>query len=35
MAINVMRGTAEDGGFIIRESMHVTRRELEALALVE
>ena len=34
MAINVRRGTADDGGFIIKNNMHITRRELEALALI-
>jgi DNA-binding CsgD family transcriptional regulator len=34
MAINVRRGVAEDGGFIIKGNIHVTRRELEALALI-
>lgn len=34
MAINVRQGTAEDGGFIIKNNIHITRRELEALALV-
>lgn len=34
MVINVREGTAEDGGFIIRKNIHVTRRELEALALI-
>ena len=34
MLINVRRGTAEDGGFIIKKNIHVTRRELDALALI-
>jgi len=34
MVINVRQGTAEDGGFIIKNNIHVTKRELEALALV-
>lgn len=34
MTLNVRRGRAEDGGFIIKNSMHITRRELEALALM-
>lgn len=34
MAINVRQGTAQDGGFIIRGNIHVTRRELEALTLI-
>lgn len=34
MVINVREGRASDGGFIIRNNVHVTRRELEALALV-
>ena len=34
MTISVREGTAGDGGFIIRNNMHITRRELEALALI-
>ena len=34
MVINVRQGTAEDGGFIINDRMHITKRELEALALI-
>jgi DNA-binding CsgD family transcriptional regulator len=34
MVINVRQGTAEDGGFIIKKNIHITRRELEALALI-
>ncbi len=34
MAINVRQGTAGDGGFIIKNNIHITRRELEALALI-
>jgi len=34
MTINVRQGTAEDGGFIIRNNIHITGRELEALALI-
>lgn len=34
MVINVRQGTADDGGFIINNNIHVTQRELETLALV-
>lgn len=34
MVINVRQGTAEDGGFIIKKNIHITRRELEVLALI-
>ena len=34
MTINVRRGTAKDGGFITKNNIHITRRELEALALI-
>jgi DNA-binding CsgD family transcriptional regulator len=34
VALNVRQGRAEDGGFIIRDNIHITRRELEALALI-
>jgi|WetSurMetagenome_2_1015567.scaffolds.fasta_scaffold264496_2 DNA-binding CsgD family transcriptional regulator len=34
MVINIREGTAEDGGFIIYNNVHITRRELEILALV-
>lgn len=34
MTINVRQGTAGDGGFIIKNNIHITRRELEALALI-
>ena len=34
MAINVRQGTAGDGGFIIKNNIHITKRELEALALI-
>lgn len=34
MAINVREGTAVDGGFIIKNNIHITKRELEALALI-
>jgi DNA-binding CsgD family transcriptional regulator len=34
MVINIRKGTAEDGGFIIKGNIHVTRRELETLALI-
>lgn len=34
MVINIRQGTAEDGGFIINSNVHITRRELEILALV-
>ncbi len=34
MVINVREGTADDGGFIINNNIHITKRELEAFALV-
>ena len=34
MVINIRRGTADDGGFIIKNNLHITKREVEALALV-
>ncbi len=34
MVINVRQGTAEDSGFIINNNIHITRRELETLALI-
>ena len=34
MTINVRQGTASDGGFIIKSNIHITRRELEILALI-
>lgn len=34
MVLNVRQGTADDGGFIIDNNIHVTQRELEALALI-
>ena len=34
MVINVRQGIADDGGFIIKNNVHVTRRELETLALI-
>ena len=34
MAINVRQGTARDGGFIIKNNLHITRRELDALVLI-
>ena len=34
MTIYVREGTAEDGGFIINNGIHVTKRELEILALI-
>jgi len=34
MTINIRQGTASDGGFIIKNNIHITRRELEALALI-
>jgi DNA-binding CsgD family transcriptional regulator len=34
MGISVREGTASDGGFIVRNNVHITRRELEALALI-
>jgi DNA-binding CsgD family transcriptional regulator len=34
MVVNIREGTADDGGFIIKNKVHITRRELEALALI-
>jgi DNA-binding CsgD family transcriptional regulator len=34
MTLNVRQGTADDGGFVIKNNIHVTRRELEALAVM-
>jgi DNA-binding CsgD family transcriptional regulator len=34
MVINIRQGTAEDGGFIINNNVHITKRELEILALI-
>jgi|GEM_PF-1676909 len=34
MVVKVREGTASDGGFIVRNKIHITRRELEALALI-
>lgn len=34
MVVNIREGTADDGGFVIRGNIHVTRRELETLALM-
>lgn len=34
MVIKIRQGQADDGGFIINKNMHITRRELEALAYV-
>ena len=34
MTISVRQGTAKDGGFIIKSNIHITRRELEILALI-
>lgn len=34
MSINIRQGKAEDGGFILEGNIHVTRRELEALAAI-
>lgn len=34
MGINVRKGKAEDGGFILKGDIHVTQRELEALAAI-
>ncbi len=34
MVINIRQGTAEDNGFIIKDKVHITRRELETLALI-
>ena len=34
MSVNIIRGEAEDGGFILNGSIHITRREMEALATI-
>jgi DNA-binding CsgD family transcriptional regulator len=34
MSINIRKGKAEDGGFILEGNIHVTRRELEALVAI-
>lgn len=34
MSVNIRQGKAEDGGFILEGNIHVTRRELEALAAI-
>ncbi len=34
MVINVRQGSADDGGFIIKDKVHLTRRELEILAQI-
>lgn len=34
MVINIRPGTAKDGGFDIKNNMHLSRRELETLALI-
>jgi len=34
MVISIRQGTADDGGFIINNNIHVTRRELETLSLI-
>ena len=34
MGINIRKGKAEDGGFILKGEIHVTQRELEALAAI-
>ena len=34
MSIWVNKGKAEDGGFILKNNIHVTKREIEALALI-
>lgn len=34
MSIRIREGTAQDGGFMIGNCIHVTRRELEALTLI-
>ena len=34
MSIKISEGTAKDGGFIIKNNIHITKRELEALAII-
>ncbi len=34
MGVNIRKGKAEDGGFILEGDIHVTQRELEALAAI-
>ncbi|MFC1901368.1 response regulator transcription factor [Chloroflexota bacterium] len=34
MVINIRKGNAEDGGFMLEGDIHVTQRELEALAAI-
>lgn len=34
MAVRIQRGNAEDGGFLIGKKIHVTKRELQVLALM-
>ena len=34
MVINIRQGTADDGGFILKNNIHITNRELETLALI-
>ena len=34
MGINIRKGEAGDGGFILKGNIHVTRRELEALVAI-
>lgn len=34
MAVKIQKGNAEDGGFIFRKKIHITNRELQALALM-
>ena len=34
MAVKINRGDAEDGGFVISGKIHITRRELQVLALM-
>jgi len=34
LGINIIKGKADDGGFILEGNIHVTRRELEALATI-
>jgi DNA-binding CsgD family transcriptional regulator len=34
MGLRVNKGSAEDGGFILKNNIHITKRELEALTLI-
>jgi DNA-binding CsgD family transcriptional regulator len=34
MAVRIKKGNAEDGGFLISEKIHITKRELQVLALM-